>query len=712
MRALSALVLVLAFTGQVAAQSTVTNETAFRHERTVIPGGLKRGPQRLALDPEILAGSQPFRVDDVASADGRVSLASGGMGDLRLFDSGGREVQYLLIAPQLAFSWRSGRILKVKETRQTSGFEVDFGSPTAVDRLRVNGLPAPFLKRVRLEGSGDRTRWTLLVAEGTLFELPDESLARTTLEFEPGSYRYLRLTWDDRSSGRMPLPKEAVARLYSPVHAPPPLRDSLPVERRASEPGKSRYRLKLPGAHLPIVALELSVGGMHVMRTARVTEARLEWDQVVPTELGSATLRRDVRGDVIASELSIPITPPTEAQIDLVVDDGDNPPLDLTGVTAVYATLPFVYFESPDGKPLTARYGADRLAPPQYDLEVSRERIPGLTLADAKWGAAGTPHEGARVGEGATATSTTGGGGAAIDVSTFRYSRSIPKDGVGLAALKLDPAALAHAGLPELRISTPDGRQVPYLVERLDEPLSVELPVLEPIAHGRDITAAARGDAAVRSRYRVRLPYSGLPASRLVLHTTSRVFSRRVSIEAEATPSDIRRERETGNGGGGFVTIAAAEWRHDDPETPAPALTLALPSARSAELYVVVDEGDNAALAIDEPTLLLPSYRLRFFRDGRTQLSLLYGRPDLAAPRYDLTLLAPRLLGAPAEEISPGPEQGEASVATGTPIVVFWGVLGVAVVALLLLIARLLRPRASARGSGSGAAPAPPASPA
>ena len=115
-------------------------------------GRARIGRTRLALDPEILAGSQPFRVDDVASADGRVALASGGLGDLRLFDSGGHEVQYLLIAPQLAFTWRNGRILKVKETRQTSGFEVDLGSPTAVDRLRVNGLPAPFLKRVRLEG--------------------------------------------------------------------------------------------------------------------------------------------------------------------------------------------------------------------------------------------------------------------------------------------------------------------------------------------------------------------------------------------------------------------------------------------------------------------------------------------------------------------------------------------------------------------------------
>jgi hypothetical protein len=87
---------------------------------------------------------------------------------------------------------------------------------------------------------------------------------------------------------------------------------------------------------------------------------------------------------------------------------------------------------------------------------------------------------------------------------------------------------------------------------------------------------------------------------------------------------------------------------------------------------------------------------LRFVRDSRTSLTLLYGRSDLGPPRYDLALLAPRLLGAPARDVVPGSERDVTRVTGVTPTIVFWCALALAVSALLILIARLLRP-----GSGT-----------
>ncbi len=88
------------------------------------------------------------------------------------------------------------------------------------------------------------------------------------------------------------------------------------------------------------------MGGTHVLREAAVYEARLVGGQVVPNTLGSATLRRVVQGDVTASSLRIPINAPVEPQLDLVIDDGNNAPSDVRGVTAVFAELPWIYFES------------------------------------------------------------------------------------------------------------------------------------------------------------------------------------------------------------------------------------------------------------------------------------------------------------------------------------------------------------------------------
>jgi hypothetical protein len=129
---------------------------------------------------------------------------------------------------------------------------------------------------------------------------------------------------------------------------------------------------------------------------------------------------------------------------------------------------------------------------------------------------------------------------------------------------------------------------------------------------------------------------------------------------------------------------------------------LELPPLRVAEVTLVIDEGDNAPLPIRDATLLLPAYRLRFFRDAHTPLRLLYGRSDLTPPRYDLALLAPRLLGAPAHDIVAGAEQAGADVTGVTPTIVFWCALGAAVLVLIVMIARLLRP--------GGGAPATPAS--
>ncbi len=110
------------------------------------------------------------------------------------------------------------------------------------------------------------------------------------------------------------------------------------------------------------------------------------------------------------------------------------------------------------------------------------------------------------------------------------------------------------------------------------------------------------------------------------------------------------------------------------------------------DLWLTVDEGDNAALPLAGARLLLPSYRLRFYRSGKEPLRLVYGSRDQGAPQYNLALLAPEVMGVDAREVSALPESGAAAGAT--PFVsgpVFWIFLSVAVLVLLALIARLAR---------------------
>jgi hypothetical protein len=658
------------------AQQTPTG-TPFRFERPVQTSG--SGPRRLPIDVTLLTGSERER--------GRVPSTA--LNDLRFFDPGGKEVPYLLVAnPPETPVWKSAQTLQVApvetQTQKTSGFEVDLGQTLPVDRFRIDGLPPQTLKRVRLEGSGDRTRWTLLVAEGTVFNLPEERLLQTELAFTPGPYRYLRVTWDDTRSGQVSRPTFSSAREVRSFPPPPELTTPLSFERRPSEPGRSQFRVRLPAARLPIVAIDVDMGGTHVLRDATVYEARLVGGQVAPNLLGRGQLRRVVRDDVTAAFLRIPIAAPVEPQLDLVIEDANNPPSDVRGITAVFAELPWIYLES-NGDSIVARYGNASLKPPTYDLEAVRQTLAIGMTPDATWGEARARAE---VENAVMVVPALPTAGSTLDPGEFRYIRPIPSGNAGLITVPLDAPVLAHSrrtNFEDVRVLDASSRQVPYLVERASEPLSLDLTIEKVATIPASIQSLVPSDRLL-SVYRVRLPHEGLPSARLVLTTPARVFTRQVTLGIEHRPDRRRRDPW-------FESIARSDWAHADQEAPAPALTMTIRTVDSREVFIAVEEGDNSPLPLNSPRLLLPSYRLRLFRERDAVLRLAYGRVDLSPPQYDLALLAPQLTGAAATEVSPGPEETSALAAPVTLMSpqVFWSVLIVAVLVLLTLVVRLVR---------------------
>ncbi|HXU46070.1 MAG TPA: hypothetical protein VN783_11135, partial [Thermoanaerobaculia bacterium] len=98
---------------------------------------------------------------------------------------------------------------------------------------------------------------------------------------------------------------------------------------------------------------------------------------------------------------------------------------------------------------------------------------------------------------------------------------------------------------------------------------------------------AKAGDPPSLSRYRIDLPYPSLPSARLVLATTARVFEREIRlVEAPEAALEPRGDREPGE-----RTVAAAGWRHADPETPAPEVVLDLPESPATRFELLIEEG-------------------------------------------------------------------------------------------------------------------------
>lgn len=629
----------------------------------VVPAG--PGPNRLDVTPALLAGSPDRDLDD-----------------LRLRDAQGREVPYLLVHPRDPPPvWQAGTVRSIPVRKgKESGVEVELRAAAEVAALRlVVPARASFIRTLRVEGSVDGVRWTTLLAEGSIYALEDLAcspggctLRNEVVRFGPATVRRLRAVFDDR--GAAPLPAVARAEVLLAAHA----RGSGPVvpvavSRREAEPGTSRFALVLPAFGLPVRELRFDVDARHVFRRAHVIESRLEGGRLVPHTLRSALLVKTEREGVPVSELRVPIDPPEEQELELVVDDGDGGPLALRGASAELEPLPWIYFESADGAPLAATVGDPDLRAPRYDLEAVRERIArdrARPLPLARLGAEPSPAP-PRPSPDLPAPGAAALPGAPLDVRAFRVSRAVAAAEPGLAAVRIDAAALAESrGLADVRLAAPDGRQIPYLVESRPEPLTVPLPLSSPLAG----TPAARPGATVRA---APIPFGAAPASQLVLETSGRVFTRTVRVHVEG---------EDG-GAAGSAAIAEASWSHADPARPAPRLSIALPAVRGERLLVALDDGDNAPLPLASATLLLPASRLRFFHPG-PELHLLYGADGLAPPQYDLELLAGRLRHGPAREVAIGPAPTPSRGPSARTA--FWVVLGGAVVGLLALVGRLV----------------------
>lgn len=251
--------------------------------------------------------------------------------------------------------------------------------------------------------------------------------------------------------------------------------------------------------------------------------------------------------------------------------------------------------------------------------------------------------------------------GAPVDRSDFRYARTLGTIPRGVVSLTLDAHALSRSHeLRDVRIVDGKSNQVPYLVTPLQSPTVVPLNVPRPTREGK------------QSVYRVALPFESLPSgSDLELTTSVQVFERDVLLRR---PLDESRGREP-------EVIERLHWMST------PTLRTSVASGRAIE--IVVDEGDNAALPIVSAKLLLPAFALRFVSPG-SPLTLLYGNPSIASPRYDLALISSQLLGQPARAIAlTGAPTTEPREKQQQPR--FFGVaIGIAAVVLLIVLARLV----------------------
>ncbi len=610
------------------------------------------------------------------------------LADLRLIDGAAQEVPYLLdreFPSRDPLPVEPVRLLGAKSFRTTPNADttqliIETGTTDRLDAIDLETSVPYFLKAAHVEVSANGIDWESLGSALPVFRQFGAEQLRLGLNRRAAAF--VRVTLDDFRSrqvaftGAELLP--APARVGPPVLVPVGAR----IVRRDEFAGETVLTVALDGRHVPLAALGLEVKDPLFMR--RVTVAVREARGAVSGErtVGTGTLYRvALDGAAPRAQLEVPLDfTPLTRELLVHIHNGDSPPLKLDGVAAKQHPVNLLFLASAAGA-FTLLSGNPQATAPRYDLAAFAGEMHTASAAPAVPGdLEAMPDYHSRESLGTPPLPDLQLAGAPLDTKDWLYRHSIQITRAGVQELELDLAALAGSrpDYADLRLVRA-GNQIPYVLEQ------------PALARSLTITPVATPDKKrpAVSVWQLPLPQAGLPLRRLVLTTTTPLFQRQFRIY----------ERLAGADGGHFEnTLASDQWsRTPEPGVPESHVFELLDRTGSDTLWIEADNGDNPAIALGAVQVVYPVVRLVYKVAEPDGFALAYGNKNASAPRYDLGLVAVKLLTSSRNiaQLAPG-EAGPAVGRSWNPFTgansryVFWGALALVVIALLGVVAKLL----------------------
>jgi hypothetical protein len=304
------------------------------------------------------SGQHYVVVDDAIWSHAREDL-----GDLRLF-SGETEVPYALIVAS-GQSRQESRELPVLQQSTVAGktqFLVDMAGLDEYEHLKLRLSKKNFIAHATIEGQDNPhgKSWATL-GSGTLYDLTTEKLGNSFLLRIPRSkYAYLRITIDG------PVTPDEVKGATTELGG-----EQSPVWREVGNPGTSTENGKdtvitfdVPrGVPVERITIAVAPGKSNFRRDVEVQGGKdryLASGEVSRIHMARTGQRIDTEnGEIRFSSVG-------ESRIRVVIHNGDDPPLTLTG-GRLQQMERRVYFDSLADAHLVLYYGDQKAAAPIYD---------------------------------------------------------------------------------------------------------------------------------------------------------------------------------------------------------------------------------------------------------------------------------------------------------------------------------------------------------
>jgi hypothetical protein len=289
------------------------------------------------------------------------SHARADLGDLRLYD-GETPVQYALSEQRAGISSEEvdAKILNLGSVGGHTEFDLDAGSLPEYDRVRLRLDAHDFVATAFVSGGAAPGKAEIVLAPSTLYDFTKEQLgSNSQLKLPRSSFRYLHVRL---SPGIRPEHVKG-ATIYN-LHEQ--LASWTAVGSCSAPQSKQRTTIitcdvpeKVP---LSRVLLHIVPAQVNFRRTVSVEDSK--GVQIASGEISRVRVNR-AGTQVIAEDLAVNVSG-NSARLNLVIDNGDNPALDITAVEPL--SLERRVFFDPQGKSaLSLYYGDEKLSAPVYD---------------------------------------------------------------------------------------------------------------------------------------------------------------------------------------------------------------------------------------------------------------------------------------------------------------------------------------------------------
>ena len=603
----------------------------------------------------------PVQLLDVAQPDFR---------DLRILDDHGNEVPYFLEAPRSRLS----AVSPVKSFSSTVDNDattilIDTGTKEPIDCILLS-TPAPsFIKPVRIEGSNNNRDWKLLVEGRPIFREPN-GIGNLEVNIDSGAWSHLRLTIDDSRSVAIPVTGVSMRTVVasSSSHLVP-----VKIVENTKSSGTNRVVVDLGFAHLPLASIRIESPDPLFKRQVFVATSQLEDNTAQERIFGRGLIYHMTVGSYPATNNSISLDIQTPSrQLIMLIEDGDNPPLNITSVDAEVRNV-YVTFVAP-ATSLNFFTGNKLASSPRYDLAAMSANLRTIAPTSAQFSTL-QPNPSFN---GSATLPEIPNLGSEIDTRGWRYRKPVKIIEDGVQQLELDIAVLSHSkdDLSDLRL-VKGNRQISFVLEHTSISRSVQ-PESSLLEDSKRPSV---------SRWRLKVPYQRLPFARLTCTITNQVFKRDVVLYEE-----LKDER-----GEPYKRILSSGTWLRTPTLENSEFTLNISQRPQSDiLYLEIDNQDNPHINAANFQLNYPVNRLLFKGANAGVTQLYYGNKHANSPTYDVQLVGERLLVSPKHIAEFGPEESLISDWTagrmlkGKAGIVFWASLVLVVASLLVVITHLL----------------------